>query len=227
MRKILIIEDERAIAELERDYLEIENFSVAIANDGEKGLELSLNEDFDLIVLDLMLPKISGFEICKKIREIKNIPIIIVSAKNDDIDKIRGLGLGADDYITKPFSPLELVARIKGNLNRYEILINGKSPKNEINIGELSLNIDSRRVYMNEKEIILTRKEFDILWLLVQNREIVLSKETIFDKVWGYDYFGDISTVAVHIRKLREKIELNPKKPKYIETVWGTGYRFI
>ena len=227
MRKILIIEDERAIAELERDYLEIENFLVVIANDGEKGLELSLNEDFDLIVLDLMLPKISGFEICKKIREIKNIPIIIVSAKNDDIDKVRGLGLGADDYISKPFSPLELVARIKGNINRYEILINGKSPKNEINIGELSLNIDSRRVYMNEKEIILTRKEFDILLLLVQNREIVLSKETIFDKVWGYDFFGDISTVAVHIRKLREKIELNPKKPKYIETVWGTGYRFI
>ncbi len=227
MRKILIIEDERAIAELERDYLEIENFLVVIANDGEKGLELSLNEDFDLIVLDLMLPKISGFEICKRIREIKNIPIIIVSAKNDDIDKVRGLGLGADDYISKPFSPLELVARIKGNINRYEILINGKSPKNEINIGELSLNIDSRRVYMNEKEIILTRKEFDILLLLVQNREIVLSKETIFDKVWGYDFFGDISTVAVHIRKLREKIELNPKKPKYIETVWGTGYRFI
>jgi len=227
MRKILIIEDERAIAELERDYLEIENFLVVIANDGEKGLELSLNEDFDLIVLDLMLPKISGFEICKRIREIKNIPIIIVSAKNDDIDKVRGLGLGADDYISKPFSPLELVARIKGNINRYEILINGKSPKNEINIGELSLNIDSRRVYMNENEIILTRKEFDILLLLVQNREIVLSKETIFDKVWGYDFFGDISTVAVHIRKLREKIELNPKKPKYIETVWGTGYRFI
>ncbi|MGM0379699.1 MAG: response regulator transcription factor [Bacillota bacterium] len=227
MKKILIIEDELAIAELQRDYLEIEDFNVKIANDGKKGLDLALNKDFNLIVLDLMLPSSDGFEICKKIRKEKNIPIIIVSAKTDEIDKIRGLGLGADDYVTKPFSPQELVARIKSNLKRYDQLINKVSENEEIIIKNFKIIPNSRKVFLNDKEIKLTNKEFELLLLLARNRNIVLSKQKIFDKVWGFNSFGDLSTIAVHIRKLREKIEKDPENPEYIETVWGVGYRFI
>lgn len=227
MRKILIIEDELAIAELERDYLEIENFEVVIATEAEKGLQLAQSENFDLIVLDLMLPGGNGFDLCKKIRQEKNIPIIIVSAKTEDIDKIRGLGLGADDYVTKPFSPQELVARIKGNINRYTELVQDEKDSNEISIKNLLIQRDARRVFLNNKEITLTAKEFDLLVLLAENRNVVLSKEQIFDKVWGFERYGDISTIAVHIRKLREKIEKDPKNPQFIETVWGAGYRFI
>jgi DNA-binding response OmpR family regulator len=227
MKKILIIEDEQSIAELERDYLEINSFSVDVENSGDTGLRKAKSEDYDLIILDLMLPKVDGFEICKEIRKESNVPIIMVSAKKEDIDKIRGLGLGADDYITKPFSPSELVARVKAHLARYERLIGSKEPKkDEINIRGLRIDKMSRRVFVNDKEVIFTTKEFDLLAFLAENPNRVYSKDDIFERIWGIDSFGDIATVTVHIGKLREKIEANPSKPQYIETVWGAGYRF-
>ena len=227
MKKILIIEDEQSIAELERDYLEINSFSVDIENSGDSGLKKAKNEDYDLIILDLMLPKVDGFEICKQIRQHSNVPILMVSAKKEDIDKIRGLGLGADDYITKPFSPSELVARVKAHISRYERLIGDKEPKkDEISIRGLRIDKLSRRVFLNEKEITFTTKEFDLLSFLAENPNRVFSKDDLFERIWGIDSFGDIATVTVHIGKLREKIEANPSKPQYIETVWGAGYRF-
>jgi DNA-binding response OmpR family regulator len=227
MKKILIIEDEQSIAELERDYLEINSFSVDVENSGDTGLRKAKSEDYDLIIVDLMLPKVDGFEICKEIRKESNVPIIMVSAKKEDIDKIRGLGLGADDYITKPFSPSELVARVKAHLARYERLIGSKEPKkDEINIRGLRIDKMSRRVFVNDKEVIFTTKEFDLLAFLAENPNRVYSKDDIFERIWGIDSFGDIATVTVHIGKLREKIEANPSKPQYIETVWGAGYRF-
>ncbi|MBU3114561.1 response regulator transcription factor [Clostridium lacusfryxellense] len=227
MKKVLIIEDELSIAELERDYLEINDFSVDIEVDGEMGLKAALNNNYNLIILDVMLPKFDGFEICRQIRNVKNVPILMVSAKKEDIDKIRGLGLGADDYVTKPFSPGELVARVKAHISRYERLIGENKNKNEI-IGIRGLSIDcaSRRVCVNGSEVILTAKEFDILKILAINPNKVFSKDNIFNKVWGVDSFGDVGTVTVHIRKLREKIEVDPSNPKYIETIWGVGYRF-
>jgi DNA-binding response OmpR family regulator len=227
MKKILIIEDERSIAELERDYLEIDGFQVDIEEDGEKGLNIGKNGDYDLIILDLMLPRIDGFEICKQIRLEKDIPILMVSAKKEDIDKIRGLGLGADDYITKPFSPSELVARVKAHLSRYERLM-GKTDnkKEEIRIRGLFIDKASRRVYINNKEVTLTTKEFDLLTLLAMNPNRVFSKEELFERIWDLDSIGDIATVTVHIRKLREKIEADPSNPQYVETLWGAGYRF-
>ncbi len=227
MKKILIIEDDISISELERDYLEINGFEVKIENSGRKGMERASKEKFDLIILDLMLPEVDGFQICKELRERLDIPILMVSAKGEGIDKIRGLGLGADDYITKPFSPNELVARVKAHLNRYERLTNkGKSTTEIIEINGLSLDSCSRRVYVNEKEINLTSKEFDILLLLAKNPNRVFSKDEIFERIWGFNSLGDISTVTVHIRKIREKIEPDPPNPKYIETLWGVGYRF-
>lgn len=227
MKKILIIEDEKSIAELERDYLEINSFSVDVENSGDSGLMKAKSEDYDLIILDLMLPKVDGFEICKQIRLESNIPILLVSAKKEDIDKIRGLGLGADDYITKPFSPSELVARVKAHLARYERLIGSQEPKkDEIKIRGLYLDKMSRRVFLNDKEVIFTTKEFDLLSFLAENPNRVFSKDDLFERIWGIDSFGDIATVTVHIGKLREKIEINPSKPQYIETVWGAGYRF-
>ncbi|MFL0266580.1 response regulator transcription factor [Candidatus Clostridium radicumherbarum] len=227
MKKILIIEDERSIAELERDYLEIDGFQVDIEEDGEKGLNRGKNGDYDLIILDLMLPRMDGFEICKQIRLEKDIPILMVSAKKEDIDKIRGLGLGADDYITKPFSPSELVARVKAHLSRYERLM-GKTDnkKEEIRIRGLFIDKASRRVYINNKEVTLTAKEFDLLTLLAMNPNRVFSKEELFERIWDLDSIGDIATVTVHIRKLREKIEADPSNPQYVETLWGAGYRF-
>ncbi|QJD86744.1 response regulator transcription factor [Cohnella herbarum] len=225
--KILIIEDEQIIAELERDYLEISGFSVDIENCGEKGLQRALRSDYDLIILDLMLPKIDGFEICRRIRNEKDIPIIMVSAKKEDIDKIRGLGLGADDYIIKPFSPGELVARVKAHLSRYERLSGRKETRNdEIHIHGLSIDKTARRVFVNEKEVTFTTKEFDLLCCLAMNPNRVFSKEQLFDQIWGMEAMGEIATVTVHISKLREKIEANPSKPQYIETIWGAGYRF-
>jgi len=227
MKKVLIIEDEITIAELERDYLEINDFSVDIEIDGEKGLRSALNKDYNLIILDVMLPKVDGFEICRQIRNMKDVPILMVSAKKEDIDKIRGLGLGADDYITKPFSPGELVARVKAHISRYERLIGKNKDQSEIiEIRGLSIYSNSRRVYVNGVEVILTAKEFDILTILALNPNKVFSKDNIFNKVWGIDSFGDVGTVTVHIRKLREKIEVDPSNPKYIETIWGVGYRF-
>lgn len=194
---------------------------------GLKGLEIAQKDNFDLIILDLMLPEVDGFQICKELRDTIDIPILMVSAKGDGIDKIRGLGIGADDYITKPFSPNELVARVKAHISRYERLTSGEKSYNKIiEINGLKVDDYSKKVYVNEKEISLTSKEYDILTLLINNPNRVFSKEEIFERVWGQDSLGDISTVTVHIRKIREKIELDPPNPKYIETLWGIGYRF-
>ena len=227
MSRILIIEDEETIAELEKDYLELSGFEVEIENDGTVGLERSLKEDFDLFILDLMLPGTDGFEICRQVREKKNTPIIMVSAKKDDIDKIRGLGLGADDYMTKPFSPSELVARVKAHLNRYQRLVNSNARENTvIEIRGLKIDKTARRVWVNGEEKNFTSREFDLLTFLAENPNHVFTKEELFRKIWDMDSVGDIATVTVHIKKIREKIEQNSAKPQYIETIWGVGYRF-
>lgn len=227
MSRILIIEDEEAIAELEKDYLELSGFDVVMQHTGDAGLKAALNEDFNLIILDLMLPNVDGFEICKKVREKKNTPIIMVSAKKEDIDKIRGLGLGADDYMTKPFSPSELVARVKAHLARYERLVGSGVKANEIiEIRGIKIDKTARRVYVNGEEKAFTTKEFDLLTFLAENPNHVFTKEELFNKIWDMESIGDIATVTVHIKKIREKIEFNTSKPQYIETIWGVGYRF-
>ena len=227
MSRILIVEDEVAIADLEKDYLELSGFEVEIENDGKSGLERALNEDFDLFILDLMLPEVDGFEICRQIREKKNTPILMVSAKKDDIDKIRGLGLGADDYVTKPFSPSELVARVKAHLARYERLIGSNVPENDIvEIRGIRIDKTARRVWVNGEEKQFTTKEFDLLTFLAEHPSHVFAKEELFREIWDMESIGDIATVTVHIKKIREKIELNTAKPQYIETIWGVGYRF-
>lgn len=227
MSKILIVEDELAIAELERDYLELSGFDVTLETNGERGALLAMQEDFDLIILDIMLPDRDGFEICREIRQEKNTPIIMVSAKKDDIDKIRGLGLGADDYMTKPFSPSELVARVKAHLARYERLIGSGIKENTIiEIRGIKIDKTARRVYVNGEEKNFTTKEFDLLAFLAENPNHVFSKEELFQKIWDMESIGDIATVTVHIKKIREKIEVNTSKPQYIETIWGVGYRF-
>ena len=227
MSKVLIVEDEEAIAEIESDYLELSGFDVTIKADGNSGLEAALNEDFDIIILDIMLPGIDGFEICKEVRAVKNVPIIMVSAKKEDIDKIRGLGIGADDYITKPFSPSELVARVKAHLARYDRLIGSQSQKNEvIQIRGLKIDRTARRVWINGEEKQFTTKEFDLLTFLAMNPNHVFTKEELFRNIWDMESVGDIATVTVHIKKIREKIEMDTSKPQYIETIWGVGYRF-
>ena len=227
MSKILIVEDEVAIAELEKDYLELSGFDVVMQHTGDAGLKAALNEDFNLIILDLMLPNVDGFEICKKVREKKNTPIIMVSAKKEDIDKIRGLGLGADDYMTKPFSPSELVARVKAHLARYERLVGSGVKANEIiEIRGIKIDKTARRVYVNGEEKAFTTKEFDLLTFLAENPNHVFTKEELFNKILSNEHIRDIATVTVHIKKIREKIEFNTSKPQYIETIWGVGYRF-
>lgn len=227
MSKILIIEDEEAIASLEKDYLELSDFEVEMANDGDSGLKMAMEGEPDLIILDLMLPGVDGFDICKQIRKEKDIPIIIVSAKKDDIDKIHGLGLGADDYITKPFSPSEMVARVKAHLSRYDRLIGSGKPENEmIEIRGIKIDKTARRVWVNDEEKTFTNKEFDLLVFLAENPNRVFKKEELFREIWNMDSVGDIATVTVHIKKIREKIEFNTSKPQYIETIWGVGYRF-
>ncbi len=227
MSKILIIEDEVAIAELQKDYLEINDFEVTIENDGAKGLEVALNQDFDLVILDLMLPGMDGYEICKNIRSEKDIPIIIVSAKKDDIDKVRGLGLGADDYMTKPFSPSELVARVKAHLSRYERLVSTTQKQNDmVEVRGIKIDKTARRVYINGEEKVFTTKEFDLLTFLAENPNRVFSKDELFREIWDMESIGDIATVTVHIKKIREKIEDDTSNPQYIETIWGVGYRF-
>lgn len=227
MSRILIIEDEEAIADLEKDYLELSDFEVEIENTGDAGLNKAMSEDFDLVILDLMLPGMDGFEVCKKIREEKNIPIIMVSAKKDDIDKIRGLGLGADDYMTKPFSPSELVARVKAHMSRYDRLVGSNQKVNDIiEIRGLKIDKTARRVYLDGEEKIFTTKEFDLLTFLAENPNHVYTKEELFREIWDMDSIGDIATVTVHIKKIREKIEFDTTKPQYIETIWGVGYRF-
>ena len=228
MSRILIIEDEVAIADLEKDYLELSDFEVEISNTGDEGLQMALEQEFDLIILDLMLPGMDGFEVCKRIRAEKDIPILMVSAKKDDIDKIRGLGLGADDYMTKPFSPSELVARVKAHMARYERLV-GSAPKGQNDIVEIrGIRIDktARRVYIDGEERTFTTKEFDLLTFLAENPNHVFTKDELFREIWDMDSIGDIATVTVHIKKIREKIEKDTAKPQYIETIWGVGYRF-
>ena len=227
MSKILIVEDEEAIADLEKDYLELSGFEVEVANDGETGLKKALENDYDLFILDLMLPGVDGFEICRRVRDEKNTPIIMISAKKDDIDKIRGLGLGADDYMTKPFSPSELVARVKAHLARYERLIGSTIEENKvIEIRGLKIDTTARRVWVNGEEKTFTTKEFDLLTFLASHPNHVYTKDQLFSEIWDMESIGDIATVTVHIKKLREKIEFDTSKPQYIETIWGVGYRF-
>ena len=226
-KRILIVEDEESIADLEKDYLELSGFEVEVANDGETGLRRGLAVEFDLIILDLMLPGVDGFFNCRQIRGQKNTPIIMVSAKKDDIDKIRGLGLGADDYMTKPFSPSELVARVKAHLARYERLIGSVVEQNDvIEIRGLKIDRTARRVWVNGEERSFTTKEFDLLSFLAGHPNHVYSKEELFREIWDMESIGDIATVTVHIKKIREKIEYDTSHPQYIETIWGVGYRF-
>ena len=227
MSRILIIEDEEAIADLEKDYLELSDFDVTIEHDGEEGLKQALSGDYGLIILDLKLPRMDVFEVCKHIREKKDVPVIMVSAKKDDIDKIRGLGLGADDYLTKPFSPSELVARVKAHLSRYSRLVGNNAKKNDIiEIRELKIDKTARRVFIDGVEKPFTTKEFDLLTFLAENPNHVFSKEELFRQIWNMESVGDIATVTVHIKKIREKIEYDTSNPQYIETIWGVGYRF-
>ena len=227
MSKILIVEDENAIAELEKDYLELSGFEVEVANDGEVGLKKGMEEDYDLIILDLMLPGVDGFEICRQIRAEKNTPIIMVSAKKEDIDKIRGLGLGADDYMTKPFSPSELVARVKAHMARYERLVGSAVEENKvIEMRGIKIDTTARRVWINGEEKSFTTKEFDLLTFLASHPNHVYTKDELFSEIWDMESIGDIATVTVHIKKIREKIEFDTSNPQYIETIWGVGYRF-
>lgn len=227
--RILIVEDDASIAELEKDYLELNGFEVDTASEGKKGLKDALEKNYNLLILDIMLPGLDGFEICKQVREVKDIPIIMVSAKKEDIDKIKGLGFGADDYITKPFSPNELVARIKAHLARFERLSGDNNRVNEvIEIRGLKIDKASRRVFINGEEKNLTKKEFDLFTFLAEHPDRVFEKEELFNKIWEMESYsdGDIATVTVHIKKIREKIEEDATNPQYIETIWGKGYRF-
>lgn len=228
MKKILIVEDDLSIAELEKDYLEISGFEVNICTDGVSGLNEIKENNYDLVILDVMLPNIDGFDILRIIQDIKDIPILLVSAKKEEIDKIKGLSLGADDYITKPFSPGELVARVKSHIQNYERLkskFKGSEDKNSIVIRGLKILKDSRQVFINDREVTLAQKEFDLLLYFAQNPNRVFGREELFERVWGLEALGDNATITVHIRRVREKIETNPSEPQYIETVWGAGYR--
>ena len=229
-KRVLIVEDEKMIAELERDYLEASGFEADIAADGREGMRKYVSETYDFIILDVMLPEIDGFELCKAIRMGSDVPVMMVTARKEDVDKIRGLGLGADDYMIKPFSPPEMVARVKAHINMHEKLkTSGKddrrAEKNEIRIGELRMVPDEYRVYIGEKEVNLVKKEFDLLLFLAMNRGIVFSKDSIFEKVWGMDVVSDSSTVTVHINRIREKLRETDPSHEYIETLWGAGYR--
>ncbi len=230
MKRILIIEDDPSIAELQKDYLELSGYAVTIADNGTDGMALAARERFDLILLDIMLPGSSGFDVLKAIREKEDIPVLLVSARAEEIYKVNGLGLGADDYITKPFSSGELVARVNAHLNKYERMKERFGKEREgvkFAVRGLEVHKDSRRVFVNGKEVALAQKEFDLLLFLLQHANRVFDKEALFERVWGMDSLGDASTVTVHIARIREKIEDNPSKPQYIGTVWGAGYRFI
>lgn len=226
MPKILIVEDDPDIAAIERDYLELNGCQVKIAADGETGLTLGLGGGYDLILLDLMLPGADGFTVCRKLREKIDTPILMVTARREDVDKIRGLGLGADDYIEKPFSPSVLVARVKAHLARYERLTGGRKQTAEIHIGGLRLHTDTRRLYVEGREVELKNKEYELLLFFLLHVDVVFSREELYEKIWGLEAMGDNATVAVHINRLREKIEPDPSRPHYIQTVWGAGYRF-
>lgn len=228
MQKILIVEDDRDIAAIERDYLELNNYQVEITGDGVSGLERGLSGSFDLILLDLMLPGMDGFAVCQKLRENIDVPILMVTARREDIDKIRGLGLGADDYIEKPFSPSVLVARVKAHMARYERLTGDlRNRKAKLQAGGLQLNTETRRVYVDGQEVELKNREYELLYFLMLHMDMVFSREELYEKIWGLDAMGDNATVAVHINRIRDKIEQDPSHPRYIQTVWGAGYRFI
>ena len=224
-KKILIIEDDSDIAAIEKDYLEISGYEVEISATSSDGMAKALSGNFDLIILDIMLPEIDGFEVCKNIRDKIDIPIMMLTARKSDIDKIKGLGFGADDYIEKPFSPSVLVARVKSQLAQYERL-KGSADANKIMLGNITLESDTHRVFVNDKEIVLPNKEFQLLEFLMTNANIVFSRETLYDRIWGMNSFGNTSTVPVHINRLREAVELDPAKPKHLITVWGVGYKF-
>ena len=226
MEKILIIEDDRDIAAIERDYLELAGYSVVLVEDGNLGLEEGLSGRYDLILLDLMLPSIDGFQICRQLRSRLDIPIIMVTAKREDIDKIRGLGLGADDYVDKPFSPSVLVARVRSQLSRYQRLKGMPGGNTEISVRDVTLNTETHRCFVKGREIMLKNKEYEVLLFLMSNVDRVYTKEELYEKIWGFDAMGDNATVAVHINRLREKMEDDPSHPQYIQTVWGAGYRF-
>ena len=227
--KLLIIEDDQSVAELERDYLTINGgFECDLCGDGTRGLQLALEGDYALIIVDVMLPGLSGFEVCRRVREARDIPVIIISALADDIDKVRGLGLGADDYMTKPFSPSELVARVKSHIQRYERLVGSekKARPEVLKVRGLEIDREARRVWVNGTEKTMTGKEFDLLLFFAEHPDVVFSKDKLFDRVWGMDAIGDVSTVTVHIKHIRDKIDSGMDQAQYIETVWGVGYRF-
>lgn len=226
MDKILIIEDDMQIASLEKDFLEMNGYDVTISVDGHKGLKEAMTKAYQLIIIDIMLPSVNGYDILMMIRDKLNIPFIVVSARSDDMDKIKGIELGADDYMTKPFNPNELVARVKNQLARYNRLLNVNKIIGEIEFNGVLINEESRRVFVNSEEVIMTTTEFDILLFFMKNPDIVHSKQTIFERVWGEDEYGDIGTVPVYVQKIRKKIEKDYTHPKIIETVWGVGYRF-
>ena len=225
-KRILLVEDDQGIAEVESDYLTANGFVVDIAYDGNQGCEKALQGDYDLLLLDIMLPGKDGFAICREVRAVKDTPILMVSAKREDIDKIRGLGLGADDYIVKPFSPNELVARVKAHIARYERLTGGRNTGDAMIFGDLEIRRQERRVFLAGREISLKNREFDLLLFLAENPGLVFSKESLFERIWGMEAMGDTATVTVHINRIREKIEPKPSEPRYVETVWGAGYRF-
>lgn len=226
MKKILIIEDDESIREIQTDYLKMSGYEVVGTSDGDEGLKLLKSEKFDFVVLDLMLPKTDGFEILKQISQIKDMPIMVVSAKSEEMYKIKALNLGADDYMTKPFSMGEFAARVNGHIKIYEKFNGRKNSIRQIKVGNLLIDETDRRVFVDEREIILTQKEFELLLFLAKNPNRVFSKDALFEKIWGYDAISDTATVTVHMSHLREKIEKTPNKPVWLETVWGIGYRF-
>lgn len=228
MEKILIVEDDELIAELERDYLEANGFETDIAFNGLEGEKRAKAGKYDAVLLDVMLPGKTGFDVCRELRRSLYLPIIMVTAKKEDIDKIRGLGLGADDYLVKPFNPAELVARVKSHIHIHNLLLESQEEKGETEIAYQNLTIlpKSRMVYLDKNEVVLVNKEFELLLFMAENPNIVFSKDTLFDRIWGMDSIGDVATVTVHINRLRDKLGKNPKKTQFIETVWGAGYRF-
>ena len=223
--RVLIVEDERRLAQTLADLMEAHNYGADIAYDGEEGLDNALSGIYDVILLDVMLPKLSGFEVCQSIREFSSVPVVMLTAKGEDMDKILGLEYGADDYITKPFNILEVKARIRAIIRRSSSKT-AKEPEKVLSFESLRIDLDSRRGYIDDKEVNLTAKEFDLLELLMLHPNKVYSREELLNTVWGYDYPGDVRTVDVHIRRLREKIETTPSAPKYIHTKWGVGYYF-
>lgn len=231
--KILIVEDDADIAGIERDYLEIAGYEVTVVDNGEDGLQEGLSGDYSLVLLDVMLPGMSGFDVCKQLRQKINIPILMVTARHDDIDQIRGLGLGADDYIGKPFSPPVLVAKVKAQIDRYNRLVNMTTAGEEdsqndvIETETITLQRKTHRVFVRGKEVSLTNKEFQLLEFLMLNKDVVFSRDDLYNHVWGLDSLGDSATVAVHINRLREEIEEVPAKPEHLMTVWGVGYKFV